>query len=443
MAQFDTILHPDFVVPMVPHRQVLQGISVALSGGRIAALLKESEARAEIASEHIELPGCALMPGLINLHCHSAMALLRGYADDLPLMTWLQRYIWPTEQRFISPEFVRDGSDLAIADLLLGGTTTLVDNYFFPEMTAEAADTAGIRALLAFPVIDVATAWARDANECINRGLALRDRYRNHDRITIGFGPHSTYMVSEQILSRIAVLSEELDAPIQIHLHETREEVLGVVERTGLRPIDLLEQLGVLGPRTQCVHMTALGDQDIERVAKHGAHVIHCPRSNLKLGAGICPVQKLLDQGVNVALGTDGAASNNRLSMLGELQIASLIGKTRHEDPKAVSAWTSLEMATLNGAKALGCEDQLGSIEVGKAADLIAIDVSGVQYSPRHDLASTLVYSTNGGEVCWSWVAGQALVRDGKLQTLDTTDLAHRATRWSEQLDTFRETLEP
>jgi 5-methylthioadenosine/S-adenosylhomocysteine deaminase len=230
---------------------------------------------------------------------------MRGYADDLSLMTWLQRYIWPTESHFISPEFVRDGSELAIADLLMGGTTTLADQYFFPEVTAEAVDRSGLRALLTFPVIDVETAWARDAESCINRGLALRDQYRDHDRIDVGFGPHSTYMVSEGTLSRVAMLAEELDAPIQIHLHETREGGAGL---SGAAQVfarsTSSSRSGLLGPRTQCVHMTALGEQDIETVATHGAHVVHCPRSNLKLGSGICPVQKLLDRGINVALGT-------------------------------------------------------------------------------------------------------------------------------------------
>ena len=286
------------------------------------------------------------------------------------------------------------------------------------------------------------TAWARDAESCINNGLALRDRYRDHDRIDVGFGPHSTYMVSEQTLSRVAVLADELDAPIQIHLHETREEVLGSVERTGMRPIDHLEQLGLLGPRTQCVHMTALGDQDIETIATQGAHVVHCPKSNLKLGSGICPAQRLLDQGINVALGTDGAASNNRLNMLNELQTASLLGKTAHGDPRALDAWTTLEMATLGGARAMGQQDRLGSIEVGKDADMIALDLSGVHHQPHYNLASSIVYANSGSEVAWSWIAGKAVVRSGQLCTLDLAELRERAAAWSAKITDFRATLE-
>ncbi|MDG2460035.1 MAG: TRZ/ATZ family hydrolase [Luminiphilus sp.] len=442
MAQFDTILHPDFVVPIVPRYEVLPAHSVGIKGDTISAVLPRAEALELEASEHVDLAGCVLMPGLINSHCHAAMSLLRGYADDLPLMTWLQRYIWPTERQFISSEFVLAGSELAIADLILGGTTTLVDHYFFPEVTAEACERAGLRALLTFPVIDVTTAWARDTEECISRGLALRDRYRNHDHIEIGFGPHSTYQVSEETLARVAVLAEELDAPIQIHLHETDDEVLSVVEQSGMRPVDLLEKLGVLGPRTQCVHMTALGEQDMDTIATHGAHVVHCPRSNLKLGTGVCAVQKLLDRGINVALGTDGAASNNRLNMISELQTAALIGKTAHGDPKAVDAWTTLEMATLSGARALGRAADLGSVEIGKLADLIALDLSGVQHLPLYDLASSLVYGTSGSEVKWSWVAGRCVLRDGQLQSVDYTEVTERASDWSDQLAAFRTTLE-
>ena len=442
MSEYDTVLHPDFLVPIVPRGQVLAAHSVALNGDRIAAIIPRAEAQKVVSSAHIDLAGCVLLPGFINLHCHAAMSLLRGYADDMPLMSWLQRYIWPTEQKVVGPEFVRDGSDLAIAELLKGGTTTLVDNYYFPEITAEQCDSAGLRALLNFPIIDVETAWARDAEACINRGLALRDRYRDHDRIAIGFGPHSTYGVSERTLNQVAMLAEELDAPVHIHLQETKEEVLNSVERCGLRPIDLLQKLGLLGPRTHCVHMNAVGEQDIETLALHGAHVVHCPRSNLKLGSGISPVQRLLDRGVNVALGTDGAASNNRLSMLAEAQTASLIGKVQHGDPQAVCAWSALEMATLSGAQALGQGHQLGSIECGKLADLIAVDMSGAHQLPQHDVVSNLIYASSGNEVLWSWIGGRLVMGNGELQTLDYNDVTQRAMQWSSQLGAVRSSLE-
>jgi len=442
MSEYDTVLHPDFVLPIIPRGELLDAHSVAIKSHSIAAIMPRSEARATTAATHVDLGGCVLMPGLINGHCHAAMSLLRGYADDMPLSSWLQQTIWPTEQQLVNTEFVRDGSDLAIAELLKGGTTTLIDNYFFPEITAEQCDSAGLRALLNFPIIDVETAWARDANGCINRGLELRDRYRDHDRIEIGFGPHSTYGVSESHLAKVAMLAEELDAPVHIHLHETKQEVLSSVERCGLRPIDLLQRVGLLGPRTQCVHMNAVGTQDIENLATHGAHVVHCPRSNLKLGSGISPVQQLLDSGINVALGTDGAASNNRLNMLAEAQAASLVGKWQHDDPQAVDAWTVLEMATLSGARALGQADRLGSIEPGKLADLIAVDITGAHHLPLNSIPSNIVYASSGTEVRWSWIAGRLIMCDGQLETLDYNDVARRARQWSDRLATFRSSLE-
>ena len=442
MPDFDLVVHPDFVIPVVPNRQVLKAHSVGIQAGRISTILPTSEARTLDSSEHIELTGHVLLPGLINLHSHSGMSLLRGYVDSFPLMTQLQRYIWPTESHFVSPEFVKDGADLAIAQLLMSGTTTLTDQYFFPEVTAAAIDRAGLRALLTFPIIDLPTAWARNSDECLEHGLSLRDNYRDHDLIEVGFGPHSTYMVSEEALSRVTMLAEELEAIIHIPLHETQDEVLNSVERVGERPIDKLERLGALGPRTHCVHMTALGAQDIDTIAMHGAHVIHCPRSNLLQGSSICPVQRLLDCGINVALGADGAASSSRSNMLLELQTASLVGKTQHADSKAVDVWTTLEMATIRGAHAIGLETEIGSIETGKLADLIALDLSSFWFEPQYDIASLVVHASRGNEISWSWVAGRALVKDGILQTIDHTDLSARTRKWSSLLTTFRKTLE-
>ncbi|MEY2909294.1 MAG: hypothetical protein RLZZ602_1817 [Pseudomonadota bacterium] len=436
---FDFIIHPDWVVPIIPRGQVLESHSIAVKDGRIAAILTRSEARNVPAEEHIELPGQAVMPGLINCHGHSAMALLRGFADDYTLMTWLNDHIWPAEGAFVSESFVRDGTDLALAELLLGGTTTFSDNYFFPEVAAERADLVGLRAQLVFPIIDIATAWARNGDEYLARGLSVRDSYRDHDRIEIGFGPHSTYGVSEATLNRVATLANELDVPVQIHLHETRGEIQMSVENTGQRPIDILQRIGLLGPRTQCVHMTTLCDEDIAAVVEANSHVIHCPRSNMKLASGTCPTQRLLDAGINVALGTDGAASNNRLNMLNEMQTAALLAKLHSGEPTALSAVTALEMATINGARALGYESRIGSIEVGKAADLIAIDLSGPATQPVNNVISQLVYATNGSELTHSWVAGRALIKDGKLITLDQQDVIERAQKWRETLSTFRQ----
>lgn len=437
MDRADLIIHPKYIVPIVPRDQVLSEHSIVVRHGVISAIMPSPEARLLLADNHIDLPHQALMPGLINCHGHSAMTLLRGYADDYPLMTWLQNHIWPAESEFVSEAFVQDGTDLAMAELLQSGTTTFSDMYFYPDVTAARAERAGMRAQIAFPVMDIPTAWATDAKSYLAKGLALRDQYRHAERIEIAFGPHSNYTVSEPTLSRVATLAHELDAAIQIHLHETKHEVLMSVENIGERPIDQLSRIGLLGPRTQCVHMTALGDQDIDTIIANGAHVVHCPRSNMKLASGICPTQKLLDRGVNVALGTDGAASNNRLNMLSELQCAALLAKVGSEDATALSAMDALEMATLRGARALGYEQLIGSIEIGKRADLIAIDMSSPAMQPVHNVISQLVYATNGSEVTHSWVDGRPLLQDRKLTTIDVDVVGTRAAHWRDQLAQF------
>lgn len=437
MSAADTIIHPTWLIPIAPRGVVLENHSVVIHDSRITHILPTHEARTLAAAEHVELADHALLPGLINAHGHAAMSLLRGYADDFPLMVWLNEHIWPTETQFVSETFVRDGVDLAIADLLLGGTTTFSDMYFFPDVAAERAAAAGIRSQMVFPVIDVPTAWAQTPAEYLRKGVELFHRYRHHELVDIGFGPHSNYTVSEETLSQMVTYAIELDAVIQIHLHETQGEVLMSVENIGERPIDQLARIGLLGPRTQCVHMTALGDSDIDQIVHHGAHVVHCPRSNMKLASGICPVQKLLDRGINVALGTDGAASNNRLNMLNEMQTAALLAKLDALEPTAVSAETALEMATLGGARALGIDDRCGSIEVGKQADLIAVDMSRAATLPMHHPISHIVYASSGTELTWSWVNGKALVREGALTTLDMTDLRARARQWQDTLSTF------
>lgn len=437
MHEFDYVLHPEWILPVVPRDRVLYQHSLAVSGGRISAICPQSEGRGLNAKQHLELPHHALLPGLVNAHGHAAMSLLRGYADDYPLMTWLQEHIWPAETAFVSEEFVSSGTDLALLEFIRGGTTTFSDMYFFPDITAERADFAGIRAQLMFPIIDVPTAWAADPETYLAKGLALRDRYRGHDRVEIGFGPHSNYTVSEATLSRVATLANELDAPVQIHLHETRGEVQMSMESLGERPIDQLARIGMLGPRTQCVHMTALAEEDIDLLAATGAHVIHCPRSNMKLASGICPAQRLLSKGVNVALGTDGAASNNRLNMLAELQSAALLGKLESGEATAISAGAALEMATLNGARALGLEADIGSLEIGKLADMIAVSFDDPSHQPINNVLSQLVYATAGNEVTHSWVNGVPLMVDRVTKTLNANAIFAEANQWRERLKIF------
>ncbi|MEH6585969.1 MAG: TRZ/ATZ family hydrolase [Halioglobus sp.] len=432
----DTLLHPDWIVPVVPRGVVLEKHSLAITGGRISHILPRAQARDLEAIEELELPGQALMPGLVNLHGHAAMSLLRGFADDLPLMPWLEQHIWPAEARHVSNQFVRDGTELAIAEMIRSGTTTFSDMYFFPDACAAAAIDTGIRCQIVFPILDFPTAWARDADEYISKGLRLRDELKHQQLITVGFGPHAPYTVSRPNLQKVATLAAELDVPIQIHLHETRGEVLAAVEEHGERPLDTLNAIGLLGPRTQCVHMTDLGDQDIALLAATGAHVVHCPQSNMKLASGACPTVKLQAKGVNVALGTDGAASNNDLNMFSEMQSAAMLGKLTAGDAAALPAADSLYMATMGGARAMGIDDQIGSLETGKQADLIAVDFTGPECQPLYNPLSQLVYACNGNQVRYSWVAGAVLLEDRKLTRINTDDLLARTAAWQAKIST-------
>lgn len=431
----DCIVSAKWILPIVPVGKIFQDCSLIIHQGCIQAIHPSDGVLQEYSTrQHIQLSHHVLMPGLVNAHTHAAMSLLRGYADDLPLMRWLKDHIWPAEKRWVDTDFVHDGTQLAMAEMLRTGTTCFSDMYFFPEATAAAVHQAGMRAQITFPVMDFATNWASDADDYIHKGLMLRDDYRSHPRIRIAFGPHAGYTVADAPLKRIAMLAEELQAPVQIHLHETAAEVIQAVDATGIRPIDRLLELGVLTPLTQCVHMTQLSDGDLDVLQQSGASVVHCPESNLKLASGICPVQRLLERGINVALGTDGAASNNDLDMFGEINTAALIGKIAAHDAAALPAWQLLHMATLGGAKVLGLDAQIGSLEPGKAADLIAVQLDELDTAPLYDLAAHLVYSNRRSRVTHAWVDGKNLMQDGKLTTLNTAEIRGRALRWQERI---------
>jgi 5-methylthioadenosine/S-adenosylhomocysteine deaminase len=349
-------------------------------------------------------------------------------------MPWLEQHIWPAEAAHVSAEFVRDGTELAIAEMIRSGTTTFSDMYFFPDASAATAERLGMRCQLTFPVFDFATAWARDADEYISKGLELHHDLKHSKLVSIGFGPHAPYTVSEPSLVKIATLSAELDAAVHIHLHETSAEVLLAVEQNDERPLDTLHRLGLVGPRTQCVHMTDLGEQDMALLAATGAHVVHCPQSNMKLASGACPVSKLLAKGINVALGTDSAASNNDLNMFGEMQAAALLAKLHSQDASALPASAALAMATINGARALGMEDSIGSLEVGKQADLIAVDLSGPETQPLYNPLSQLVYASNGSQVSHSWIAGNLVMSQRQLTHIHLPALATRTGTWQQRI---------
>lgn len=424
-----------WIVPIVPAGRVYEDCALIINGQQIEAILPIAEAEKRYRAEQtVSLERHVLMPGLINTHGHAAMSLLRGFADDHPLDTWLNDHIWPAEARLVDGEFVRDGTELALAEMIKSGTSCFADMYFYPEQAAQVTRRAHMRAQIAFPVLDFATNWGEGPDDYMNKGLALHDEYRADDLIRIAFGPHAPYTVSDEPLKRIAVLAQELEAPIHIHLHESAKEVTDSLEQHGKRPIERLHELGVLSPLAQCVHMTQVNDSDLETLASSGSHVIHCPESNLKLASGFSPVAKLAAAGVNVALGTDGAASNNDLSMLGELHTAALLAKAVAGDASALSAHQALQMATLNGARALGIDDITGSLEPGKAADIVAFELDELRAEPNYDIAATLVYNNRALKASHLWVAGKALLLSGHLQTLNERDIAAKARHWAKKV---------
>ena len=430
----DTLIHPGWIIPVIPEGDVLTGFSIALRDDKIVAILPTQETTYITARDTYTLPEHALIPGLVNAHGHAAMSLLRGYADDLPLTPWLEKHIWPAESAHVSEEFVRDGVELAIVEMIRSGTTCFSDMYFFPDIAADTAQLMGMRCQIAFPVFDFPTIWAQDGDEYINKGLSLRDKLKHSELVSVVFGPHAPYTVNEENLTKVATLAAELDVAVHIHLHETQGEVHQGVEQNGERPIDTLHRLGLLGPKTQCVHMTDLGEQDIDLLQATGAHVIHCPASNMKLASGTCPVNKLRAKGINVALGTDGAASNNSLNLFNEIRLAALLAKLHTGDAGALSAQQALSMATINGARAMGMGDTLGSIEVGKFADLVALDMNSPETMPLYNPISQLVYACNGSQVTHSWINGKLVLEDRKLKNVDLNGVIQKTQKWRHRI---------
>jgi len=431
----DLIVTGRWVVPVEPEGAVLEHHAVVIDAGRIVAILPAADAPAQYAAR--ELVACdrhALIPGLVNAHTHAAMSLMRGYADDLPLMRWLQDYIWPAEQKWVSPEFVRDGTLLAAAEMLAGGTTCFGDMFFFPDDVARAAVAAGMRAVVGMIVIDFPSAYASDCDDYLRKGIDFHDRYRDHPLVRTALAPHAPYTVTDEALGRIVTYAAELNVPVHMHVHETEAEVRESVAKIGARPLTRLERLGLLSPQLMAVHMTQLEPHEIAMLAAQGVHVLHCPESNMKLASGFCPVARLSAAGVNVALGTDGAASNNDLDMFGEMRSAALLAKAVAGDASAVPAAAALRMATLNGARALGLEELLGSLVPGKAADLVAVDLGGIDTQPVYNPVSHLVYATGRHQVTDVWVAGRPVLRGRALLTLDEIDLAQRARQWQDRL---------
>lgn len=428
----DLVIRARWIVPVEPAGVVLDHHAVAVRGGRIVAVLPQAQVNERFrATSTVDLPRHLLLPGLVNLHVHAAMNLMRGIADDLPLMRWLQEAIWPTEARHVSAAFVRDGTRLAAAEMLRGGVTTCNDMYFHPEAAAEAFAEMGMRAVVGLVMLEFPTPFASDADDYLRKGLAARDQWLGHPLIGFSIAPHAPYTVSDASFVRALAIADELALPIHLHIHETSREIDDSLSLHGVRPLTRLARLGVLGENLIGVHAVHLDDSDLELLTHYNCSVAHCPTSNMKLASGIAPVPRLLDAGLRVGLGSDGAASNNRLDLLQEMRHAALLAKVGSMDASALPAHAALRMATLDGARALGMGDRIGSIEIGKLADLCAVDLGGLDCLPCFDPVSHLVYVSGREHVSHVWVNGETRVDKGiRLLHINDSELLRLASMW-------------
>ncbi|MBD9477769.1 TRZ/ATZ family hydrolase [Pseudoxanthomonas sp. PXM02] len=435
----DLLIEAGFVVPVVPHGVVLEDHAVAVTGGRIVAILPVADARQRfLPRETVSRPDAALIPGLVNAHTHNPMTLLRGVADDLPLKVWLQEHIWPIEGAVIGPDFVADGITLAIAEMLRGGTTCVNENYFFPDVQAATYKHYGFRARVGLPVIDFPTAWASSDDEYFEKAGEVHDQWRDDTLIATAFAPHAPYTVNDANFERVRMLSDQLDVPVHLHLHETAQEVEQSLEKYGQRPIARLDRLGLVNDRLIAIHMTQLTEAEIHLCAERGVSVVHCPESNLKLASGFCPACALERAGVTLAVGTDGCASNNDLDMFSETRTAALLAKAVAQDAAALDAFSALRAATLGGAKAIGFDDRIGSIEPGKDADLVCVDLSVLETQPLHHVVSQLIYATGRQQVSDVWIAGRQKLRQRVLVEIDIDGVIANARQWRERIAGIR-----
>lgn len=436
MKHCDTLIFATWIVPLEPAETVLEEHAVAITDGRIEALLPAEQARQKFQpSLTLERPDHVLIPGLVNTHTHAAMSLLRGLADDMPLEQWLNEGIWPAEKRCVSAEMVRDGTELAIAEMLRGGVTCFSDQYFFPEIVAETANEAQMRALVGTPILDFPTAWASDSREYLGKAADLvHDPYADHPLISTCFSPHSTYSLSDKTFTELRVLADQLDIPVQIHLHESATEIANALRDTGKRPFQRLAELGLVNSSLLAVHAVHLTSEEIAQMADTGVSIAHCPKSNLKLASGIAPISTYLDAGITVGVGTDGAASNNTLDMLSETRTAALLAKVSADNAAALSAMDALRLATIDGATALGLEKEIGSIESGKWADLSCINLGQLNSQPVYDPVSQLVYTARADQVSDVWVAGRHLLDHGQLTHMNTDSIYSRANEWRQRI---------
>jgi 5-methylthioadenosine/S-adenosylhomocysteine deaminase len=434
-----TIIHAKWIIPIIPAQTIYNDHCLIFNAlGKITEIIPLSDAKKKYPSiTIIERLQHILIPGLINAHTHSPMNLMRGLADDIPLMQWLEEHIWPTERKLVNEDYVADGSRLAMAEMLRSGTTTFNDMYFFPNITAKIADEVGIRSVLGQIIIDFPSVWAKDAEQYLQKGQDLHQHYLNHPLITTAIAPHAPYTVSDENLIKIKQQAEQLGTQIHIHLHETLDEVNQSLQQYKVRPIERLHKLGLIDPKLIAVHMAQLNNDDIDILLQQKPNLVHCPESNMKLASGISPVDSLLKQGLNIALGTDGAASNNDLNMLGEIRSATFLSKVSTMQATALSAEKVLQMATINGAKALGIDHQVGSLEVGKQADLCVLDMDNIECQPLYHPLSQLVYAAGRENVSDVWVNGKQLLDNRNLTTINIQKVKSDTQVWHNKINQY------
>lgn len=435
LQTIDTLLFGDYVLTMNDGFDLILNGAVAVHGTEIVAVGPAEElARRYAPGTTINGSGRVLMPGLINMHCHAAMAYFRGLADDMHLKEWLEQHIWPAENRLLSPEFVADSAELACLEMLKGGITTVNDMYFFGEATAQSAKKMGMRAVVGAGIVDFPTISGKSADDYLARAEEFILQWQGDDLVSGSVAPHSAYACGPETLRRAKALADRLGCLMHLHVSETAWEVGEIQTRFGRRPVEHLAEIGVLGRNVVAVHCVWVDDREIALFAQHGVGVAHCVESNLKLASGFAPVVKMLNAGVNVAFGTDGAASNNDLNLLSEISTAAKLHKTVTDDPTVLDAKTALLMATRKGAEALGLGAQVGSLEAGKRADVISFDLRKPHLSPIYDVCSHIVYAARPSDVDLVMVNGRILVQGGAAVACDESDLLAKAEAWKEKI---------
>lgn len=435
MQTVDQIIHAKWLITGAENEAPLENHALIIESGKIKEIISSSLAKERYTSKNVqEFPYHAILPGIINSHTHIGMNYFRGLADDTSLMNWLNNHVWPAEKKWVSYDFVRDASLFAMAEMIRCGTTCFNEMYFFFQATAEAAEIAGMRANVGITIMEFPTNWAQTTDEYFAKGIEFYEQYKNHDRIYPTLAPHAPYTVSDASLLRAKDIAEKYNLKINLHLHETADEVNQSIEKYNKRPIKRLYDIDYLSPRLLAIHMTQINDEDLEILAKTKPNVIHCPESNMKLASGACPVEKLKKIGINVALGTDSVASNNDLDMISEMRSAAFLSKLSTRNPESLSAQEAISMATINGAKALGLDHIIGSLSAGKAADFIAINLDEIETLPIYHPSSQIVYSSSRQQVTDVWVAGKQLMKNRKLTTLDEQELKAKAKEWGEKI---------